>query len=85
MAFSVLNLHVKAISEWHQAMTWVYDKFENNVGNQNLGLLMHLVSYFTTILYIIYEYIQQISGSYIVKLKRYYKFHVIWYSLMANQ
>lgn len=67
----------------------MYDKFEKNVGNQNLGLLMHLVSYFTTctILYIIYEYIQQISGSYIVKLKRYYKFHVIWYmySLMANQ
>lgn len=53
-------------------MTWVYDKFENNVGNQNLGLLMHLVSHFTTILDIIYEYIQQISGSYIVKLKRYY-------------
>lgn len=52
----------------------MYDKFEKNVGNQNLGLLMHLVSYFTTILYIIYEYIQQISGSYtcIVKLKRYY-------------
>lgn len=51
----------------------MYDKFEKNVGNQNLGLLMHLVSYFTTILYIIYEYIQQISGSYtcIVKLKRY--------------
>lgn len=53
-------------------MTWVYDKFENNVGNQNLGLLMHLVSHFTTILDIIYKYIQQISGSYIVKLKRYY-------------
>lgn len=65
----------------------MYDKFEKNVGNQNLGLLMHLVSYFTIILYIIYEYIQQISGSCtcIVKLKRYYKFHVIWYSLMANQ
>lgn len=37
-------------------MRWVHDKFENKVGNQNLGLSMFLVSYITTILYIIYEY-----------------------------
>lgn len=50
--------------------TWAYQCFSFHI----------LLLYYT-----LFMNIKQISGSYIVKVKRYYKFHGMWHCLMANQ